>query len=84
MAFTPATTGISSSGDCLARLQLWLNAEQRLTIAETASIGDRQLTRADWPDVRDAINYWQSQYQRFKAAEAGARSPGFKVVKWNG
>lgn len=84
MAFTPVTTGINSSGAAKARLQLWLNAEQKLTIAETASIGDRQLTRADWRDVRDAIEFWQSQVRRLEAAEAGAKSPGLKVVKWLG
>lgn len=82
MAFTPITTGISSAADCEAHLQLWLNAAQRLTIAQTASMGDRQLTRVDWPEVKDAIQFWTAEKRKFEAAALGAGTPGMKVVKW--
>ncbi|MDH3438580.1 MAG: DUF6148 family protein [Betaproteobacteria bacterium] len=83
MAFTPTTTGVSSEADAQARLQLWLDAEQRLSVAQTASIGDRQLTRVDLPAVHQAINFWQGQVQRFRARAAGAGAGGFKVVQWS-
>lgn len=77
--------GIGTLAAAQAELDRWLKASQTIGDgAQSYSIGDRTLTRADLAQVQRQITYWQREVRRFKAAATGARGPGHKVAVWNG
>jgi hypothetical protein len=59
------------------RLQMWLDAEAAVATGQSYKIGSRQLVRADLPDIRKQIAYWDDQVTRLKAG----RGKGARVVR---
>ncbi len=59
-----------------ARLELWLAAEEAVAVAgQSYSIDTggtrRTLTRADLPEIRKSIDYWQKQVSRLSRGVPG-------------
>ena len=44
-----------------AKLQTWMEAEEKIASGQGYSIGDRRLTRADLYTVRGEIEYWNNK-----------------------
>lgn len=50
-------------------LDAWLTAELELTTAQSYTIGTRSLTRANLPEVRKEIQFWQNEVARLENLE---------------
>lgn len=59
------------------RLQMWLDAEEKVATGQSYRIGTRQLTRVDLVEIRKQINYWQAEVDRL----AAGRSRGARVMR---
>ncbi len=46
------------------RLEMWLDAEAALATSQSYKIGSRELRRADLPEVRKQIEFWEDKYNR--------------------
>ena len=66
-----------------ARLQLWLDCEEALATAQEYKLetpsGMQQLKRADLPEVRKQINYWQAVVNQLK----GKKRKRFSTARFN-
>jgi hypothetical protein len=47
-----------------AKLQLWLNAEEKVAQAQSYEIEGRRLSRADLAEIAKRINFWQTKVNR--------------------
>lgn len=47
-----------------AKLQLWMDAEDKVASGQSYTINNRSLTRADLTSIRDTIDYWERKVQR--------------------
>ena len=47
-----------------AKLQTWLDAEDRVAAGQSYTINGRSLTRANLKEIRETITYWNNQVQR--------------------
>lgn len=47
-----------------AKLQTWLDAEDKVAAGQSYSINGRSLTRADLGEIRNTIDYWEKKVQR--------------------
>lgn len=56
-----------------AKLQLWLEAEDRIASGQSYTIGDRTLERADLDAVRKSITFWDGQVKALSGSGAGLR-----------
>lgn len=58
-------------------LDLWIEAERKVTTGQSYKIGSRTLTRANVSDIRNSINYWRNEVDRLE--NGGGR--GAKVLR---
>lgn len=64
---------IYSKDLCQRKLNLWLDAEEKVATGQSYQIGNRMLTRADLKQIRDQMEYWAGKLQE---AEAESRTGG--------
>lgn len=62
-----------------AKLQTWLDAEDRVASGQAYTIGTRSLTRADLGEIRETLTYWQNQVQRL--SRGGIRVGGITPTR---
>ena len=41
---------------------MWLDAEAALATSQSYKVGTRELRRADLPEVREQIEFWENKY----------------------
>lgn len=63
-----------------AKLQTWMEAEEKIASGQDYSIGDRRLTRADLYTVRGEIEYWNNKVKELEAAEQSGRNRMYRFV----
>lgn len=63
-----------------AKLQTWMEAEEKIASGQGYSIGDRRLTRADLYTVRGEIEYWSNKVKELEAAEQSGRNRMYRFV----
>ena len=63
-----------------AKLQTWMEAEEKIASGQGYSIGDRRLTRADLYTVRGEIEYWNNKVKELEAAEQSWRNRMYRFV----
>jgi len=47
-----------------AKLQTWMDAEDKVASGQSYSINNRSLSRADLSHIRDTIDFWERKVQR--------------------
>lgn len=52
-----------------ARLDMWLEAEERVMKKQTYTINGRSLTYANLGEIRQSIEYWESRVNRASRGE---------------
>lgn len=57
-----------------AKLQTWLDAEDKVAGGQSYTIGSRHLTRANLDEIRRTITYWDGQCRRL--SRGGIRVQG--------
>ena len=65
-----------SLDEAKAMLHGWLEAERLVMSGQSYRIGNRQLTRTNLAEIRDAINYWRKEVAKL---ESGRSGKGMKV-----
>lgn len=50
-----------------AKLDLWLAAEDKVAAGQSYQIGNRAMKRADLPEIRESIKFWESKVIRLEA-----------------
>ena len=63
-----------------AKLQTWMDAEEKIASGQGYAIGDRRLTRADLYTVRGEIEYWNNMVKRLETAEQTGRNRMYRFV----
>lgn len=63
-----------------AKLQTWMEAEEKIASGQGYSIGDRRLTRADLYTVRGEIKYWDNKVKELEVAELRGRNRMYRFV----
>ena len=63
-----------------AKLQTWMEAEEKIASGQGYSIGDRRLTRADLYTVRGDIEYWDNKVKELEVAELRGRNRMYRFV----
>lgn len=63
-----------------AKLQTWMEAEEKIASGQGYSIGDRRLTRADLYTVRGEIEYWDNKVKELEVAELRGRNQMYRFV----
>lgn len=63
-----------------AKLQTWMEAEEKIASGQGYSIGDRRLTRADLHTVRGEIEYWDNKVKELEVAELRGRNRMYRFV----
>lgn len=63
-----------------AKLQTWMEAEEKIASGQGYSIGDRRLTRADLCTVRGEIEYWNNKVKELEVAELRGRNRMYRFV----
>lgn len=63
-----------------AKLQTWMDAEEKIASGQGYAIGDRRLTRADLYTVRGEIEYWNNMVKRLEMAEQTGRNRMYRFV----
>lgn len=62
-------------------LDAWLAADTAVSLGESVSVGDRQLSRVNASEVKQMIAYWQRVVDTFNAREQNSDTDGsFKVA----
>lgn len=69
-----------TSAEAKERWREVMDALNALAFAQSYSIGDRTVTRADEPDLRRLANYWARQFQELRSREEGNFAPGYRVA----
>lgn len=60
-----------TTADATARLQDYLDAEEKVLLGQSYSIGIRSFTRADLKEIRDGIDYWDNKVQELSDGNTG-------------
>lgn len=55
------------------KLQMWLEAEDKVALGQSYTIDGQQLTRADLTKIAERINYWTSKKQEHLNGGSGFR-----------
>ena len=63
-----------------AKLQTWMEAEEKIALGQGYSIGDRRLTRAGLYTVRGEIEYWNNKVKELEVAELRGRNRMYRFV----
>jgi hypothetical protein len=63
-----------------AKLQTWMEAEEKIASGQGYSIGDRRLTRANLYTVRGEIEYWDNKVKELEVAELRGRNRMYRFV----
>lgn len=63
-----------------AKLQTWMEAEEKIASGQGYSIGDRRLTRADLYTVRGEVEYWDNKVKELEVAELRGRNRMYRFV----
>lgn len=63
-----------------AKLQTWMEAEEKIASGQGYSIGDRRLTCADLYTVRGEIEYWDNKVKELEVAELRGRNRMYRFV----
>lgn len=62
-------------------LDIWLNAEEAVSNAQSYSIGSRTMTKASLGEIRKSIDYWQGKVNALEnIAKTGGRNRIRRVV----
>jgi len=62
-------------------LEAWLKAEMAVTCAQSYTIGSRSMTKADLPEIRKSIEYWESKLTQLENIEKhGGRNRAYRAV----
>jgi hypothetical protein len=56
-----------------AKLATWMDADDVVATGQAYSMGGRSLTRADAPEIRKNIDYWDKQVQRLSRSGISVR-----------
>ena len=56
-----------------AKLQTWLEAEDRIASGQRYRIGDRELARADLAEVRKSVEYWNGKVKELQPGQRRVR-----------
>lgn len=62
-----------------AKLEIWLNAEDKVAGGQEYSINNRALKRADLPEIRKTIDYWEGRVNRL----SGSARRGISYAKFS-
>lgn len=60
---------------------MWLKAEEALATSQSYRVGTRELRRADLPEVRKQIEFWEDKYNKVLSELDGTNSGGRKTVR---
>lgn len=63
-----------------AKLQTWMEAEEKIATGQGYSIGDRRLTRADLYTVRGEIDYWNNKIKELEREATCGRNRVYRIV----
>lgn len=63
-----------------ARLDMWLDAEEKVSRAQSYTIGDRTLTHANLAEIRTSIEYWERKVAALEAGGCSTQSMAFVPV----
>ncbi|MCD5324766.1 MULTISPECIES: DUF6148 family protein [Pontibacillus] len=55
------------------KLKIWLDAEDKVATGQSYRIGNRQIQRADLPEIRKQINYWRKEIGRLEGGRRRVR-----------
>lgn len=61
-------------------LDLWLEAEEKVSRGQSYSIGDRSLTRADLASILDMIEYWSDWVDSLSSSSSNSGHSVLRVV----
>lgn len=56
---------------CNERLQIWLDAEEKIASGQSYTIDNRRLDRANLAQVREQIKFWQNELSKAQATVYG-------------
>ena len=73
---------VTSSAYWLTQANAWATALEAVQNGRQYTIGNRQLALADSVEIRQNIDSCMARYNRTRAAELGAKSPGVAITKW--
>lgn len=59
-----------------AKLQTWLDAEDKIAQGQEYAIGSRTLKRADLAEVRESVSYWDGKVKELSRGSSGLRVRG--------
>ena len=59
--------------ECKQHLAQWKAASLAVSGSKSYTIGGRTLTRANWSEIEDALNFWAKQLEDATAAANGRR-----------
>lgn len=59
-------------------LEIWLEAERRVSTGQSYTIGSRSLTRVNLSEIADRIEYWRNKVGQLEADPTG-RNGGRRV-----
>lgn len=62
------------------QLTVYLACSLAIASGQEYSIGDRRMVRADLPEVRETIKFWNSQVNRLSGGRTGMRVRGITPV----
>jgi hypothetical protein len=71
---------MATLSEAQTQLSQWEAASAALATGSSYSIGGRSLTRAQWPEVRDAMTFWRREVSALSAVASGARDGRIKVI----
>ena len=63
------------------RLKMWLDAEAALATSQSYKVGTRELRRADLPEVREQIEFWENKYNKATNELDGTSGGGRRTVR---
>lgn len=66
------TANMITLAEAITQRDAWVAASAALATSKQYTIGNRQLTRADGPEVRNMIRYWNRAIRDLEATAAGA------------
>jgi hypothetical protein len=62
-----------------AKLQQYLDAEEKVLLGQEYTIGNRTLRRADLAEIREGVTYWNGKVNELSSGGAGVRVRGLTL-----
>jgi len=60
---------------------MWLDAEAALATSQSYKVGTRELRRADLPEVRKQIEFWEDKYNKVTNALDNTSGGGRRTAR---